>query len=311
MVELTAGLHYLEYYHEEVRWSRWPSSAGGRRPTPAFRRHSGVVLHRPARRRRDALTRTPKGPLLPSSRSIADSVWPAERSEGQYTRVRFAAGKGRRLPDGHEIPLGFRRRPDGRRRRGRARLPDAGDVPGDADGAGTGRDADGALAVDWFSRSSTSPTSTRRAGRRTTRSWRKGTTARKLSAAPCGSWQHLLAESEEPAECGGGGQGHSLQRFPNADALTQARVRRLMADSALRRARGPRRGDRQYQASLVKEMPAGREARRAGPAHPPGRHRAQAAGARRRRSSPRWRRRLQGGASSTRTSAIARPTGGR
>src|SRR5262249_13974479 len=43
---------------------------------------------------------SPKGPLVTFEPVITDSVWPAERSEGQYTRVRFDAGASPALPAG-------------------------------------------------------------------------------------------------------------------------------------------------------------------------------------------------------------------
>ena len=67
--------------------------------------------------------------------------------------------------------------------------------------------------------------------------------------------QHLLAEGDEPAESVEVGKTF-LQRFPNAEALVQARVRRLMADCAVRM--GKDNLDEalaNYEAALVKETP--------------------------------------------------------
>jgi len=98
LVELTAGLHYLEYYHEEVTLEQmaflgWRPSAddGPFAPIPESfytAPHEGVVKG----------YESPKGPLATFEPVISDSVWLAERSEGQYTRVVFQAGVG--LPAG-------------------------------------------------------------------------------------------------------------------------------------------------------------------------------------------------------------------
>ncbi len=94
LVDLTAGLHHLEYYHEEVTLEQmaflgWRPSAdeGPFSPIPeSFYTvpHEGVVKGYEAA----------KGPLATFEPVISDSVWLAERSEGQYTRVVFQVGTG-------------------------------------------------------------------------------------------------------------------------------------------------------------------------------------------------------------------------
>jgi TolA-binding protein len=93
LVELTAGLHYIEYYHEEVTLEQmaflgWrPSADKG-----AFSAIPESVYTAP----HDAqVTRYEDvhGPLLHFEPVITDSIWPAERHEGQYTRCQFRVGQ--------------------------------------------------------------------------------------------------------------------------------------------------------------------------------------------------------------------------
>jgi TolA-binding protein len=91
LVELTAGLHYIEYYHEEVTLEQmaflgWrPSGDPG--PFSAIPEsiytapHAAVVTHYETNR--------PLGGVVAFEPVILDTIWPAERSEGQYTRCRF------------------------------------------------------------------------------------------------------------------------------------------------------------------------------------------------------------------------------
>ena len=66
----------------------------------------------------------------------------------------------------------------------------------------------------------------------------------------------LLAESEEPAEALEVGKAF-VQRFPGARPMETARVRRLMADCALRLGKGSvEEALANYQAALIKEMPS-------------------------------------------------------
>src|SRR5947208_571331 len=98
-VELTAGLHYLEYYHEErtleqMAFLGWRPSAdaGPFSPIPETiytAPHSAVVK---------SYEDNAGKPLLHFEPHISDSVWPTERHEGQYTRCRFKAGPA--LPPG-------------------------------------------------------------------------------------------------------------------------------------------------------------------------------------------------------------------
>src|SRR5262249_25294002 len=78
----------------------------------------------------------------------------------------------------------------------------------------------------------------------------------KLDAGSLKELAHLLAESEEPAEALEVGKLF-LQRFGNSEARTVARVRRLMADCALRLGKGALdEAVANYEASITKETPA-------------------------------------------------------
>lgn len=100
-IELTAGLHHLEYYHEEttlkqVAFLGWspPGSETGHFaviPESVYQapHHASVVSYE-----------SPSGPLLYFEPDILDSIWPDDRHEGQYTRVQFRVGGPNTLPNG-------------------------------------------------------------------------------------------------------------------------------------------------------------------------------------------------------------------
>jgi tetratricopeptide (TPR) repeat protein len=254
-VDLTAGLHYLEYYHEttpleHMAYLGWRPSgdAGQFSPIPESfytAPHAAVVTAY-----EDA-----KGPLLTFEPAIVDSVWPVERNEGQYTRVRFTAGKTPPLPDGTKYQWDFG---DGQTAAG----PEAEHVyltlglqtvTLTAQGPAGTQTARWPLSifeiehvVDQF-----------KEGRpQDYAKLVKGYDRNKLSADALQELQHLLAEGDEPAEAVEVGKTF-LQRFPNAEPLTQGRVRRLMADCAVRIGKGNLdEAVANYEAALVKETPA-------------------------------------------------------
>jgi tetratricopeptide (TPR) repeat protein len=94
-VDLAAGWHYVEYYHEEVAlqqmaflgWSP-PGAEQGKFsgiPEDAFPApHPAVV----------AAYQTASGPALRFEPTMVDTCWPERRHEGQYTRVRFSVAAG-------------------------------------------------------------------------------------------------------------------------------------------------------------------------------------------------------------------------
>lgn len=91
-VDVTAGLHYVEYYHEEVvlqqmaflGWSPpgTPMGAFSGIPETAFPQPIQAAV---------AAYEGPGQPLVTFEPQIVDSIWPEDRHEGQYTRVRFHA----------------------------------------------------------------------------------------------------------------------------------------------------------------------------------------------------------------------------
>ncbi|MFN0198005.1 MAG: PKD domain-containing protein [Planctomycetaceae bacterium] len=94
-IDLTAGLHYLEYYHEEVTlaqmaflgWSPPGSREGEYAAIPeelfTMPHHCRVLRYE-----------SPQGPLLTLQPAIVSSIWPTERHTGQYTKARFVASMG-------------------------------------------------------------------------------------------------------------------------------------------------------------------------------------------------------------------------
>jgi tetratricopeptide (TPR) repeat protein len=99
--ELTSGLHYLEYYHEEVMlkqvaflgWSPPGSPAGHFSAIPESvytLPHSASAVRYESR----------EGVLPHFEPDILDSIWPQDRHEGPYTRVRFGVGDLQAFPAG-------------------------------------------------------------------------------------------------------------------------------------------------------------------------------------------------------------------
>jgi len=96
-MELAAGPHYIEYYHEEV-YLQQMAYLGWRPPDaegPGFTSipesvftapHAAEVVRYEVRPESG-----PPQPLVRFEPAIADSVWPTERREGQYTRCSFEA----------------------------------------------------------------------------------------------------------------------------------------------------------------------------------------------------------------------------
>jgi tetratricopeptide (TPR) repeat protein len=91
-VTLTAGRHYVEYYHEEVTLDQM-AFLGWSAPSTPLGAFSGIPVELfPAPH--DAQVQTYEesggGLLVRFEPAIVDSIWPETRHEGQYTRVRFA-----------------------------------------------------------------------------------------------------------------------------------------------------------------------------------------------------------------------------
>ncbi|MFO0930921.1 MAG: PKD domain-containing protein [Gemmataceae bacterium] len=255
LVELTAGPHFLEYYHEEVTLEQmaflgWRPSAddGPFAPIPeAFftAAHEGVVRG----------YETPKGPLPTFEPGITDSIWPAQRSEGQYTRVAFQPGPG--LPAGATCRWEF----------------------GDGQTA-TGNRVDHVYLT--LGKYPVTLTATLPGGEKVTATWPltifeiehvtdefkegrptdylaavKGYDRGKLSAAGLKELAFLHAEAEDLAGALAVGREFVGRFAASGDALMVARVRRLLADCALRQGdAGLEEAITHYRQAVVKELPA-------------------------------------------------------
>jgi tetratricopeptide (TPR) repeat protein len=254
-VDLTAGLHYLEYYHEEVTLDQmaflgWrPSADAG--PFSAIPESFYTAPHNGVVTRYD----NPAGaPLAAFEPIVADSVWPAERHEGQYTRCRFQVGKTPTLPEGTKYEWDFG---DGQKASGpevehvyltlgtfHVTLTTQGP-------AGSGKATWPLLifeiehVTDQFKEGR--PKDYAKIARSYDRS--------KLDSASLQDLAYLFAESEEPAEAVEVGRLFA-QRFPDAKPPQAARMRRLMADCALRLGKGSiDEAIANYEASLTRDTP--------------------------------------------------------
>ncbi len=254
LVELTAGLHYLEYYHEEVTLEQmaflgWRPSAddGPFAPIPeSFYTavHEGVVKGYEG----------PKGPLATFEPVIADSVWPAERSEGQYTHAVFQVGVG--LPAGARYEWDFG---DGQKASG-AKVEHIYLTLGIHKVTLTATTGKEKLNANWplLVFEIEHVTDQFKEGRpkdyaRLVKSYDRT----KLSASALKELAYLLAESEDAAGALGVGNEYIARFGDKGDPLQVARVRRLMADCAIRLGQGSLdEAIKNYQASLVKEVPA-------------------------------------------------------
>lgn len=107
LVELTAGLHYIEYYHEEVTLQQ--VAFLGWRPSGDMGEFSGIpdeVFTKPHTATVVAYE-TPQGSALRFEPSIVDSIWPEQRHEGQYTRVKFEPAAASGIPDNAQLTWDF------------------------------------------------------------------------------------------------------------------------------------------------------------------------------------------------------------
>ncbi|MCX7423526.1 MAG: PKD domain-containing protein [Planctomycetia bacterium] len=97
-IELTAGLHFVEYYHEEVTLRQvaflgWRTPASG----PAFEAIPESVFVAP--HTANVVRYESKEGIVPTFEpTIVDSLWPENRSTGQFTRVRFRADHAELFP---------------------------------------------------------------------------------------------------------------------------------------------------------------------------------------------------------------------
>ena len=100
LVELTAGLHYIEYYHEEVTLQQ--VAFLGWRPSGEPGEFSGIPESIYTQPHPAAVVNfdSPTGSVPRFEPLIVDSVWPIERHLAQYTRVKFQASSASQFPEG-------------------------------------------------------------------------------------------------------------------------------------------------------------------------------------------------------------------
>lgn len=253
-VQLTAGLHYVEYYHETVPLEHMAFL--GWRPSADAGQFSAIpenIFTAP----HDAVVKTyegPKGPLPRFEPLIVDSVWPADRDEGQYTRCWFSACKGG-LPADTAYQWDFG---DGQSATG-AEVEHVYLTLGDFPAKLTVKNAQGTATAEWPLRvfeiehvaeqfKEGSPKEYARLALTYDRA--------KLRASALKELMFLLAENEQPGQAIQIGKEY-IERFAaQKPALEAARVRRLLADCAIRLGKGGiKEAVANYQAALVAEMP--------------------------------------------------------
>jgi PKD repeat protein len=253
-VTLTAGLHYVEYYHEEVLLEQM-AFLGWRPPgAGAFGAIPESVYTAPHETAVTAFE-TPSGSLLTFEPAVADSVWPAERSEGQWTRCRFQPGAVPPLPAGTTYRWDFG---DGQSATG-ADMEHVYLALGTYPVTLTAQGPKGTLTARWplVVYEIEHITDQFKEGRpkdyaRFARSYDRN----KLDAASLAELAYLFAEAEEPAEAVEVGKLF-VQRFGSAKPDLVSKVRRLMADCALRLGQGSvDEAIANYRASITKDMPA-------------------------------------------------------
>ncbi|HKB40458.1 MAG TPA: PKD domain-containing protein, partial [Gemmataceae bacterium] len=192
-------------------------------------------------------------PLLHFEPIITDSVWPVERHEGQYTRCRFKANPA--LPQGTTYQWDFG---DGQTAKG-AVVEHVYLATGSYTVKLTAQGTAGTLTASWpllvFDLEHV--TDEFKEGRpKDYAKLARGYDRAKLDEKGLRELAHLFAESGEPAEAVEIGKLF-VQRFKDAKPLTLARVRRLMADCALRLGQGSLdEAIANYQKSIRSETPA-------------------------------------------------------
>ncbi|MDR3635999.1 MAG: PKD domain-containing protein [Isosphaeraceae bacterium] len=244
-VDLPAGPHYLEYYQEEVALEQmaylgWRPSGddGPFEPIPK----SVFVAPLDAK---VARYEGPDGQALPAFEPVVvDSIWPTDRHEGQYTRVRFQA------TEGADCQWEF----------------------------GDGQTASGAKVEHVYLALGTYEVTLKAGGKAVRwpltvfeienvtdqflegrpRDYAKLTRTydlAKLDAPGLRELAHLLAESEEPATALEAGKRY-VERFGVSHPKTVPRMRRLMADCSLQLGQGGvEEAVGHFQASLTDDTP--------------------------------------------------------
>jgi tetratricopeptide (TPR) repeat protein len=254
LVDLKEGLHYLEYYHEEVTLEQmaflgWRPSAdeGPFSPIPESfytSPHEGMVKS----------YESPKGPLPYFEPVITDSVWLAARDEGQYTRAVFQAGGGLPVGTTYEWDFGDGQKATGAKVEHVYLALGSYTVTLRASSGKEKREVKWPLLVFEIEH----VTDQFKEGRpgdyvKLVRTYDRS----KLGAVALKALAYLLAESEDTAGALAAGKEFVGRFGKTALALQVARVRRLMADCAIRLGEGSLdEAIRNYQAALVKEVPS-------------------------------------------------------
>jgi tetratricopeptide (TPR) repeat protein len=250
-VELTAGLHYIEYYHEEVTLEQMAYLGWRPAGQVAF---SGIPESVYTAPHAAAVVRyeDTKGPLLHFEPVILDSVWPTERHEGQYTRCRFEVGKAPPLPAGATYQWDFG---DGQTATGSA-VDHVYLTLGKYTVTLTAKGPAGTSTARWplevFEIEHV--TDQFKEGRpREYASMARTYDRGKLDAPALKELAHLLAENEAPADALDVGK-EFVRRFGSSKLAPD--VRRLMADCAIRTGRaGIDEAIRDYEASITRDTP--------------------------------------------------------
>jgi len=234
VVELSAGPHYLEYYQEEVALEQmaylgWRPSAddGQFAPIPES------VFPAPLDAAVDRYEGPDLKPLPHFEPVVLDTVWPGDRRRGQYTRVRFQAGK---ASDGTMYRWEFG---DGQSATGPAVdhvYLATGRYPVKLAARGPAATGDVAWPLEVFEVENV--TEQFKEGRpEDYAKVAKGYDRGKLDATNLRELAYLLAEAEDPAGALAAGKDY-IDRFGAAEPGTAPRVRRLMAECALQLGQG-------------------------------------------------------------------------
>jgi tetratricopeptide (TPR) repeat protein len=253
-VELTAGLHYIEYYHEEVTLEQmaflgWRPSADpgpfSAIPESVYTAPYPAVVSR---------YENAQGPLAHFEPVILDTIWPVERHEGQYTRCRFRPNSGAPLSAATTCRWDFG---DGQTASG-AEVEHVylalGQYQVTLETTGTSGAVSARWPLDIYEMQHV--TDEIKEGKladyaRLARSYDRN----RLDAGSLKELAHLLAEAGEPAEAIQAGELF-IKRFSDARPEPTARVRRLLADCSLRLGSGNlEQAIANYQASITKQTP--------------------------------------------------------
>jgi hypothetical protein len=252
-VELTAGLHYVEYYHEEVTLDQM-AFLGWKPEGQAFFGGIPESVYTAPHEGRVTSYETPKGPLLHFEPALVDSTWPTDRHEGQYTRYRFAAGKRPALAADAKYQWDFG---DGVTATG-SEVEHVFLALGKYRVTLTAQTSQGSLSAAWplevFEIENVTEQFREGQPKDYTKLVKSYDRAR-LDAPNLKELAYLLAETEEPAEAIETAKV-CIQRFGAAKPEVALKMRRLMAECSLKLGKeGIDQAITNYQASITAETP--------------------------------------------------------